>query len=94
VAWKEFRAGLLIGVVCGLTVMLLSQFAFQNFRRAVVVGLSVMAAISGASLEGVFIPSLLAQMGKDPAIATGPIVTSLNDAAAALIYLAIATALI
>jgi magnesium transporter len=53
-----------------------------------------MAAISGASLEGVFIPSLLAQMGKDPAIATGPIVTSLNDAAAALIYLAIATALI
>lgn len=94
VAWKEFRAGLLIGVVCGLVVMLLSQFAFHNFRMAVVVGLSVMAAISWASLLGVFIPSLLARMGKDPAIATGPIVTSLNDAAAALIYLTIATALI
>ena len=94
VTWKELKAGFFIGLVCGFVVAVVSWLAFHNFRMAWVIGLSILTAITWASMLGVFIPFILARIGKDPAIATGPIVTSLNDTIAALIYLTIATVLI
>jgi len=94
VIFKEIRTGILIGVVCGGVVLLVAYWFTQIGPVAWAVGISVFCAISVASSLGVFIPLFLARIGKDPAIATGPIVTSLSDATAGAIYFIVATAIV
>jgi magnesium transporter len=58
------------------------------------VGISVSLAIVVASLFGTGVPVVLSRMGIDPAIATGPFVTTAVDVIGICIYLAVATALL
>lgn len=93
-AFKELRAGLLLGLVLGVVVALAVGFLKNDVQLAQVVGVAIMAAVTWASLLGVLVPTLMARLGRDPAIATGPMVTSLNDAMAAAIYILVAYALL
>lgn len=88
---KEIRVGLLLGTVFSIIVVLMAFWLTGEVRVAMIVGMAVLVAICWASLLGVLIPTLLSRLGKDPAVATGPVVTSMNDAVAACIYLSIAT---
>jgi magnesium transporter len=92
--FKEIRVGLLMGTVYGIiaavtAVVILTDF---NFYLGIVVFFSMMAGMMTAAVLGVIAPSLLKKFDFDPAIASGPFVTTLNDIAGIIIYMLIATA--
>ena len=81
---------LLNGVV--LTIFLFFfVFAYeQEFIKALAVSISLIVVIIVAGLIGTFIPLFLNKRGIDPAIATGPFITTSNDIFGILIYFSIA----
>lgn len=94
--FKEVRVGMLMGIVYGSFAALVATFLLTkfNFYLGIVVFLAMVAGMMTATVLGVVAPSLLKRLNFDPAIASGPFVTSLNDIAGIVIYMTIATAFI
>jgi magnesium transporter len=92
ILFKEVRVALLIGSVCGSAVGFLAHFWHHNTVLGVVVGLAMTCAISTAAMLGTLAPALLKRLNVDPAISSGPVVTTCNDILGILIYFAIASA--
>ncbi|RKL65109.1 magnesium transporter [Salipaludibacillus neizhouensis] len=90
--WREFKVGIIIGLVCGLLVFLVAM-AWQSFMFGIVVGVSLIATILIGTMAGTIIPLILYRVGLDPAVASGPLITTLNDIFSLLIYFGIATSL-
>lgn len=92
--FKEVRIGLLMGMVYGVIAGLAAILLLTNFNiyLGIVVFFAMMAAMMTAAVLGVVAPSLLKRFNIDPAIASGPFVTTLNDIAGIVIYMLIATA--
>lgn len=97
---KELFIGLLNSVLLGLAAFVfvttfLSLFPSQGDQLPYQLGLVVFAAISISmfisALMGVFVPMLFHRFKQDPAAASGPIMTSINDVVALVIYFGIAT---
>jgi magnesium transporter len=82
---------LIFGLLCGGLVYLASEpILHTNPILGVVVGTGIIFAVSVASLMGSLAPILLINLGIDPAISTGPIITVINDILGLAIYLATA----
>lgn len=94
--FKELRISLLLGMVYGIFAGLIGVIFYsdQNYYFGIVVCISMTSAMAIAALSGVLAPSLLKRLGVDPAIASGPFVTTLNDITGILIYLLVAGAFI
>jgi magnesium transporter len=92
--WRQLKVGILLGVTCALIVALAALFLQRDLRYSLVVGGAMVAALVIASLNGALIPLLFERLGIDPAIASGPLVTTSNDITGILIYFGLATALI
>jgi len=91
VFFKELRVGLIMGVVCGLTVGMVAFGWHHNPYLGLVVGLAMTVAISVAATMGVLAPTFFKKIGVDPAIAATPFVQTANDITGILIYFATAT---
>jgi len=93
--WREARVGMALGVLFALV---LGGYGLVRYLDqplvGVSVGLSVCIAISVASLFGTSVPVLLSAVGVDPALATGPFVTTASDITGIIIYLGVATFLL
>ncbi|MGI2327413.1 magnesium transporter [Planococcus sp. YIM B11945] len=88
---REAGTGLITGVVCGVVVIGLVYFWKGELLIGILVGTAVMSSIFVATLAGSFIPLLIHRMKIDPAVASGPFITTLNDIISILIYLGLAT---
>lgn len=90
--FKELRISLLLGLVYGIFAGLVGVIFYsdQNYYFGMVVCISMISAMAIAALSGVLAPSILKRSGIDPAIASGPFVTTLNDITGILIYLLVA----
>ena len=91
--WNEARVGLLIGALYAL---LLGLYGAARFPTMVAASLasSIFLAIAAASILGAGVPLALNRLGVDPAIATGPFVTTLVDLLGIVIYFTVAQALL
>lgn len=58
------------------------------------VGAAICCSIIVATLAGSFIPILMNKVGVDPAVASGPFITTLNDVTSIIIYLGLASTFI
>ncbi|MCH4056652.1 MAG: magnesium transporter [Lactobacillaceae bacterium] len=87
---SEILTGLVTGLITGLTIMLIVGFWKQNFALGLTIGLAMTAAITVANLAGSLIPMLMDKLGFDPAVASGPFITTLSDLTSVLIYFSIA----
>jgi hypothetical protein len=86
---KELRVALLNGIICSLLI-LFYNLAFQDsYELALTVSLALLTVIIFASIFGTFIPMVLNQMKIDPALATGPFITTSNDLLGIVIYFSI-----
>jgi len=94
VLFKEFRVGLLLGIFYGLVLGAFGWFVFGSAELGEVVGLTIMVNMTGAAMLAIALPMLFQRLGTDPAIATGPFVTTAIDVLGVLNYFAIATAII
>ena len=92
VLFKEIRVGLILGGLYGLMLGLFAKFRFidVNPMLGVVVGLSIGCSMLMAVAVGTFIPMFLRKVDIDPAIATGPFVTTSIDILGVLFYFVIA----
>lgn len=88
---REAGTGLITGVVCGAVVVALVYFWKGELLIGMLVGSAVMGSIFVATLAGSFIPLLIHRLNIDPAVASGPFITTLNDIISILIYLGLAT---
>lgn len=90
--FREAGTGLITGIVCGVVVIGLVYFWKGELLIGLLVGAAVSSSIFVATLAGSFIPLLIHRLKIDPAVASGPFITTLNDIISILIYLGLATA--
>lgn len=91
--FKEIRVGLILGAIYGFFAAVVGTVFLTdlNFYLGIVVFISMMGGMMTAAMLGVLAPSILKKLNVDPAIASGPFVTTLNDITGILIYMLIAT---
>lgn len=88
---KEFILGLVNGLSIALVVLPVSHFFFKTpYLVSLTICLALVAVIIIAALIGTFVPIFLDKRGIDPAVATGPFITTSNDIFGILIYFLIA----
>jgi len=88
---KEVLLSLLNGFVLALLLVLGGVFLLNlDFDFGLTVAISLISVIITASLIGTFVPIILDKQGIDPAMATGPFITTSNDICGILIYFSIA----
>jgi magnesium transporter len=88
---KEISLSLLNGLILASILFLGSHFLLNvEVIIGVIVTIALISVIIIASLIGTFIPLLLDKFGIDPALATGPFITTSNDICGILIYFSIA----
>ncbi len=90
---REIAIGLFLGLSLGFASFFLGVFRAE-VMIGVVVGLAMLVIIFAANLIGVLLPFLLTTLNLDPAVASGPLITSIVDACGLLIYFSIAMALL
>lgn len=91
---REFLGGLLIGITCSLILFIYNFISGADARLTIAVSVSLFSIIVFASLFGTFVPMILNKCKIDPAIATGPFVTTTNDIVCCLLYFSIARMLL
>jgi len=88
---KEVSLSLLNGFLLAILLMLGSHFLLGvDYIIGITVSIALISVIIIASLIGTFVPILLNKYGIDPALATGPFITTSNDIFGILIYFSIA----
>ena len=88
---KEFLFGLINGIAIGIVVLLITHFLFEtSYVVSVTIGVALLTVMVLAALIGTFTPIFLDKRGIDPAVATGPFITTSNDVFGILIYFIIA----
>jgi magnesium transporter len=76
---KELGLSLINGIILGLLTILFGIGINQPLELSLVISLSMLCVIIVAALIGTSIPIILDKKGIDPAIATGPFITTSND---------------
>ena len=93
--WKEARVGMCNGALLGsLSFIIIGLFIFLfkgksllfSFAVSGCIGLSLLIAMLISSLGGALVPQLFKKIGVDPAVASGPLITTLNDLVAVITY--------
>jgi len=87
---KEIGVGLLLGITLGFIVFLRGYFWKGNTEVAFVIGLSMIVLVIWANLIGSMLPLALSKFRIDPAVVSGPFITSIVDASGLFIYFYIA----
>jgi len=88
---KEIVLSLFNGVVLAVLLIVGGIFLLGfNLNFGLTIGISLISVIVIASLIGTFVPIILDKQGIDPAMATGPFITTSNDICGILIYFSIA----
>lgn len=95
---KELSLGMLTGIVLGLvsfalvTAMLYikSDFDIEPVRVGLVLGIAILVSVTVSNLFGAIIPIIFYKCKVDPAVASGPFITTINDIVVVLLYFTIA----
>ncbi|WP_018933321.1 magnesium transporter [Gracilibacillus lacisalsi] len=91
VIWRETKTGLITGFCCGIIIIMLISLVYNQFFLGIIVGISLMATLLIATISGAFVPMMMDRFNIDPAVASGPFITTLNDLISIFIYFGLAT---
>ncbi len=92
---REVRVGILLGVTYGVLLGIFARiFYIDVFRLWIVVGFGIFASMTIAATMGTMMPIILAKLGIDPAVASGPFVSTTTDIISILMYFTLATIII
>lgn len=88
---KEFLIGILMGIGLGVLIAIAgSLVAKGDSMLGFTVGLSMIAGIVIATIVGSLLPIIFEKLGFDPALMSGPLLTTIMDITSLLIYFSIA----
>ncbi|MFQ5431644.1 MAG: magnesium transporter, partial [Nitrospinota bacterium] len=91
---KELRVGLIMAASCGTLVGVIATFMRESPNIGIVVGTSMAASMTFASLMGASVPLILHRLNADPVLGAGPVVLSMADISGLVIYFTVATYLL
>ena len=94
VVLKELSIGVILGLVYGTLIGSVAQLRYSMVALAISVALAVVSSMSVAALVGSLVPMAFARINIDPAVATGPFVTTAIDIISVFFYFMIATTLL
>jgi len=94
VVLKELSIGVILGLVYGALIGSVAQLRYSMMALAISVALAVISSMSVAALVGSLVPMAFARINIDPAVATGPFVTTSIDIISVFFYFKIATMLL
>ena len=94
VVLKELSIGVILGLVYGALIGSVAQLRYSMMALAISVALAVISSMSVAALVGSLVPMAFARINIDPAVATGPFVTTAIDIISVFFYFKIATTLL
>ena len=77
--FKEIGLGLINGLILSIFLIIFGEIINQDMLLSLTVAGSMMGVIIISALIGTFVPIILNKQGIDPAIATGPFITTAND---------------
>lgn len=86
---KEFLIALLNGLILGAIIFTYNFFLSDSFALTLTVSTALVVVVLFAALFGTLIPLVLNRMNVDPALATGPFITTMNDIIGLAIYMLI-----
>jgi len=90
---RELSTGAMMGIICMIIITIMISLLYGNWMLALIVGISIFLTLSLSAAIGAIVPLIINKLKFDPAIASGPFITTLNDIIGLLIYFSIATAL-
>ena len=97
---KEFRNGLMIGIIISVMVFFVSYLYIRFIAKtpnidiikvSLIISVSILLAITFSCLFGCLVPIIFDSLHIDPAAASGPFITTLNDILAIVIYFSLAS---
>lgn len=97
--WKEARVGITNGLILGLLSFALvgaylvafkGQTVAFAFTVSACTGIALLLSVFLSAISGTVIPLVLKKLGIDPAVASGPLITTLNDLVAVITYYGLA----
>lgn len=91
---NEAEIGGIIGIFSGIAIFILISLLYQNIVLAFVVAISILLSIIVSAVVGTLIPIIIKKLNFDPAVASGPFITTINDMSGLIIYLGVATLLL
>ncbi|MDZ4751003.1 MAG: magnesium transporter [Flavobacteriales bacterium] len=86
---KEFSVGLLNGTICSSIILLVSFLSPMHLSLGITASVALFSVILFAGFMGTWIPITLNRFGIDPALATGPFITTTNDIVGLIIYFSV-----
>jgi magnesium transporter len=89
--WVELRVSFINGIICGIILGIIVSLWLSNVPLGMVVAVSLVIIVLSSGFIGAAVPLILNKLHIDPALATGPFVTTLNDILSLLIYLGLIT---
>ncbi len=94
-AWRVIRREMLVGLLNGIAFATLlagvAVFWFGTAQLGPVIGLAIIITLVSAAFGGIIIPLLLDRFDVDPAVSSGPLVTTITDVVGFFAFLGIAT---
>jgi magnesium transporter len=94
-AWRVIRRELAVGLLNGMAFALIMGMVaaawFNINDLGLVIALAMVCVLAAAALGGILIPLLLMRLGVDPAVSSGPFVTTVTDVVGFFSFLSIAT---
>jgi magnesium transporter len=85
--FKELLVGLINGAVLGSLIFGYNFFFSDDMTLSLIVSISLVAVIVFAAIFGTLVPLMLDKYKIDPALATGPFITTVNDVFGLFLYL-------
>ena len=89
--WREAKIGITMGIICGLVVGLIALAWHHEAIIGLVVAIAMSASMTIAAAMGALVPTIFQRLKIDPAIASGPFVTTSNDIIGILVYMGTAS---
>ncbi|MGB1306919.1 MAG: magnesium transporter [Flavobacteriales bacterium] len=83
---KELGVALVNGIICSSIILLAAYLLGYSLLLSITVSIALLSVIIFAALFGTFIPLTLDKYKIDPALATGPFITTINDVLGLFIY--------
>jgi len=87
---KELTVAMISGTIISLFILLFHSIMYQQYQVGLAISISIIVVILFAAMLGTIVPLFLHKNKIDPAIATGPFITTTNDVFGILLYFGIA----
>lgn len=89
--WAEAKVGFLIGTTVGLLISIIAYFWQNSYIMGITIGLSLCFTVILAATMGTLMPLVFTYLKVDPALASGPLITTIVDVISLIVYFSIGT---